>query len=541
MPEAHAGGIRAVATNCLRFGRPAHSLDPSERLASLSLLAPDTTPKTPKSSMSRLADELLALSKSREVTESTEVNRTIARRFGLISIIGDAVIVISALVFAFCLKFHVNLFGAGATSSGALLRWHLPYIAIGGAALLSLLAHYGMYHPAQLLRYRQVSFLIIKGCSLWFVGTLFVTSIVKVPLFFPALYLTFAAACTLVALLAWRGLLHRISTSEAFSRHLRERILFVGWNESSERLTKYVTSDPSHAYTVVGCVPPVSGNYEKTPPAEIPHIAAFRDIINMLRAKCIDIVMLADRTASMTEIDDLATICEKEMVQLKVIPSYFQILVSGLSLQTISGIPILGISQLPLDRPANQLIKRISDIVGSIVGLILSAPIVILFGAWVYIESPGPIFYRQRRAGKGGARFDIIKIRSMKLNAEAGGKPGWTVKDDPRRLKIGAFMRKWNIDELPQFWNVLKGEMSLVGPRPERPELIETFKEEIAHYNARHGTKPGVTGWAAINGLRGDTDLSERIRCDLYYLENWSLWLDIQIMFLTFFRRKNAG
>lgn len=243
----------------------------------------------------------------------------------------------------------------------------------------------------------------------------------------------------------------------------------------------------------------------------------------------------------MTEIDDLATICEKEMVQLKVIPSYFQILVSGLSLQTISGVPILGISQLPLDRPANQVLKRAVDIIGSIVGMILSVPVIAIFGAIVYMESPGAIFYRQRRLGRGGTPFDIIKIRSMKLDAEKGGKAGWTVKDDPRRLKIGAFIRKWNIDELPQFWNVLKGEMSLVGPRPERPELIANFKEEIEHYNARHGAKPGVTGWAAINGLRGDTDLSERIRCDLYYLENWSLWLDFQIMFLTFFRRANAG
>ena len=261
----------------------------------------------------------------------------------------------------------------------------------------------------------------------------------------------------------------------------------------------------------------------------------------MLRAKCIDIVMLADRTASMTEIDDLATICEKELVQLKVIPSYFQILVSGLSLQTISGVPILGISQLPLDRPVNQILKRSVDVIGSIVGLIMSAPIIAIFGMIVYWESPGPIFYRQRRLGRGGIPFDIIKVRSMRLDAEKGGKVGWTVKDDPRRLKIGAFMRKWNIDELPQFWNVLKGEMSLVGPRPERPELIASFKEEIEHYNVRHTGKPGVTGWAAINGLRGDTDLSERIRCDLYYLENWSLWLDFQIMFLTFFRRQNAG
>ena len=491
--------------------------------------------------MSRLADELLALAKSRDVAESMEINRGIASRFSLVSMLGDAMAVAGAPLLAFWIRYRTNLPGIGAVAPGVALRDYLPSMAVAAISLLFLLAHYGMYHASQLLRYRQVSFLIIKGCSLWFIGVLFVARLLNPVLSLPIGYLALTTISLLFSLLFWRAALHRIATLDAFSPHLRERILFVGWNEMSERLTSFVMNDPSHAYTVVGCIPPGSGNYEKNPPEEIPHIAAFRDIVNMLRSKCIDIVMLADRTASMTEIDDLATICEKEMVQLKVIPSYFQILVSGLSLQTISGIPILGISQLPLDRPVNQILKRILDIVGSIVGLILSAPIIALFGAWVYLESPGPIFYLQRRVGQRGTLFNIIKIRSMKLNAEAAGKPGWTVKDDPRRLKIGAFMRKWNIDELPQFWNVLKGEMSLVGPRPERPELIASFKEEILHYNARHASKPGVTGWAAINGLRGDTDLSERIRCDLYYLENWSLWLDFQIMFLTFFRRKNAG
>jgi lipopolysaccharide/colanic/teichoic acid biosynthesis glycosyltransferase len=158
----------------------------------------------------------------------------------------------------------------------------------------------------------------------------------------------------------------------------------------------------------------------------------------------------------------------------------------------------------------------------------------------VWLESRGPVFYRQRRWGVNGVPFDIIKIRSMKLNAEQSSGAQWCVKDDPRRLRVGAFMRKWNIDELPQFWNVLKGEMSLVGPRPERPELIASFKHQIPHYNARHHSKPGMTGWAQVNGLRGDTDLSERIQCDLWYLENWSLWLDLQIMLLTFFKRDNA-
>jgi lipopolysaccharide/colanic/teichoic acid biosynthesis glycosyltransferase len=128
----------------------------------------------------------------------------------------------------------------------------------------------------------------------------------------------------------------------------------------------------------------------------------------------------------------------------------------------------------------------------------------------------------------------------MRLDAEKKGIPGWTTVNDPRRLRIGAFMRKWNIDEVPQFWNVLKGDMSLVGPRPDRPELILNFKEEIPHYNARHNVKPGITGWAQIKGLRGDTDLTERINCDLWYLENWSVLLDFQIMALTFLQRENA-
>jgi exopolysaccharide biosynthesis polyprenyl glycosylphosphotransferase len=208
-------------------------------------------------------------------------------------------------------------------------------------------------------------------------------------------------------------------------------------------------------------------------------------------------------------------------------------------LETISGIPVLGVSDLPLDRFLNRLIKRAIDIVGATVGLLLSAPLIAVFGALVYRESPGPILYRQKRMGRNGRIFWMLKIRSMRMQAEQNGAQ-WAKENDPRRLQVGAFMRKWNIDEVPQFLNVLNGDMSLVGPRPERPELISGFKYQVPHYHARHTCLPGMTGWAQVNGWRGNTSLEERIRFDIWYIENWSIGMDVRIMILTFRRQKNA-
>jgi exopolysaccharide biosynthesis polyprenyl glycosylphosphotransferase len=211
-----------------------------------------------------------------------------------------------------------------------------------------------------------------------------------------------------------------------------------------------------------------------------------------------------------------------------------------LQLESVQGVPLLTQSKRPLDRIELAMLKRLLDIGGALVGLLLFAPLIAVFGAIVYWESRGPIFYRQVRTGRGGKAFQIIKIRSMRMDAEAETGAQWCVEDDPRRLKIGALMRSLNIDELPQFWNVLKGEMSLVGPRPERPELIQSFKSEIAHYNVRHTVKPGLTGWAQVNGWRGDTCLQSRIACDLEYIERASLWFDIRILLMTLKALKNA-
>jgi exopolysaccharide biosynthesis polyprenyl glycosylphosphotransferase len=251
-------------------------------------------------------------------------------------------------------------------------------------------------------------------------------------------------------------------------------------------------------------------------------------------------IILADVSLPASDIQNLIAFTQRELLGFQMIPDYFPALNSGLQVQTISGVSLLGVSKLPLDSMINRMMKRLIDIIGAAFGILVTSPIVLLFSTIVFAESPGPVFYEQRRTSRSGRTFLIYKIRSMRPDAEAGSGAVWCTKDDDRRLRVGSFMRRWNIDELPQFWNVLKGDMSLVGPRPERPELILKFKDEIPNYNARHEVRSGLTGWAQIQGLRGNTDLNLRIEADLFYLENWSLIFDFYCIISTFFKPKNA-
>jgi exopolysaccharide biosynthesis polyprenyl glycosylphosphotransferase len=191
----------------------------------------------------------------------------------------------------------------------------------------------------------------------------------------------------------------------------------------------------------------------------------------------------------------------------------------------------------PLGRNGNRLLKRAMDIVGALAGLLLSAPLIAVFALLVRVTSPGPALYRQERCGEGGRSFVMYKLRSMRSDAEAESGPVWATHDDPRVTPLGAFMRRHHIDELPQFWNVLKGDMSLVGPRPERPFFVARFRREMHGYAARHAVRPGISGWAQINGLSGDTCVRERLRHDLHYIERWSPAFDLYILAKTLWRR----
>lgn len=342
-------------------------------------------------------------------------------------------------------------------------------------------------------------------------------------------------------MLAWRWVLSQWLRREPVADRLRQRVAFLGWNTSADRLARAIARDGVHPYEIVGWTSLGHGGRADEDDGGYRRLGRVEELEAILVREGVDILIVADLDRVQGRIIEVANLCERLLVQFKVVPNYFQILVSGLQLETVSAVPILGVSELPLQRIGNRVLKRAVDIVGAIVGLILGLPIMLVVGVFIVRESPGPIFFRQERVGRGGRRFPMLKLRSMKLGSDkADNLSQSTLREDPRVLRIGAFIRKWNLDEVPQFWNVLKGDMSLVGPRPERPYHSEKLSREIPHYNARLMSKPGITGWAQVNGWRGDTDLVERVRCDLYYLENWNVLLDFQIMIQTFFKRDNA-
>ncbi len=457
----------------------------------------------------------------------------------LISILGDLIMAVLAAYLAYWLRFHTVLRDFG-NFDAMTFRQYGGHMALGSLTLVLVLGWQDIYHQNVLLRSRWISSKIAKAVLIWTAGFLAITLALKLQPPISRVYVMLNGATALLLLLGWRMLFLHFLRTPGRVEALRQRALFVGWNEEALSLWKTLKRDHACAYEILGWVKTTGGDDLRPQEETFPCLGSLDEVEHLVATHATDMVVVADLHGPREQMVALANLCEREMIQFKVIPSCFRVFVSGLTLETIAGTPVLGVTRLPLDGTLNVIAKRTLDILGATVGLLVSAPIVAIFSAIVWLESRGPVFYRQRRWGVNGVPFDIIKIRSMKLNAEQSSGAQWCVKDDPRRLRVGAFMRQWNIDELPQFWNVLKGEMSLVGPRPERPELIADFKHQIPHYNARHHSKPGMTGWAQVNGLRGDTDLSERIQCDLWYLENWSLWLDFQIMLLTFFKRDNA-
>ncbi|MFH0908941.1 MAG: exopolysaccharide biosynthesis polyprenyl glycosylphosphotransferase [bacterium] len=337
-----------------------------------------------------------------------------------------------------------------------------------------------------------------------------------------------------------RFLLFKFETMAARRQRIANRVLILGTDAVAARIKQALEDDPRLRTEVVAFLRIDASEPGVGIPLELIRGGA-SDLNAFLDRKLADQVILVNQSAlTHAQMADIILSCEQALVEFNLVPDLYRLLTFTMAMTTIDGIPVLGTQNWPLDYFWNRTVKRIEDIVGSTIGLILSAPVIAVASLLIKQGSPGPVFYKQERCGEKGRPFTLYKLRTMPMDAEAATGPVWAEEDDVRRTKIGAFLRAHNLDELPQFWNVLKGDMSLVGPRPERPFFVEQFKEDISRYMWRHVSQPGMTGWAQVNGLRGNTSIQDRIRYDLYYLENWSLALDFKILARTFFSRKNA-
>jgi exopolysaccharide biosynthesis polyprenyl glycosylphosphotransferase len=453
------------------------------------------------------------------------------------AIAGDFVMIVLGFVLAsvFCQSDLIPNYVANVPMPSLAKSCNL--ILFGSAIVLWRLAGRKLYTYKSLLLPLKVWHKFIEPlffCLLAFVG---IGLVVRIEPAVPWIFFGCAVFFIFLNIYNWRLVLSQIIRHPALAARLRRRLVVIGGGSQTLRIQKTLGENPDMEFF---------GWVQANKPNHIVELEEFRlgslhELGAILHINAINIAVLTESESLQREgVLAVAKACENEHVQFKMVPHFFDILISGLRPDRIGGIHLLGVDSLPLSGYRNRVTKRTVDIAGALVGLALTVPITLIFGTLVYLESPGPVLYKQIRQGRNGRLFYIFKIRSMHPNAEVHGKPQWTEQNDHRRLRVGAFLRKWNLDEVPQFWNVLTGEMSLVGPRPERPELIARFKSKIPHYQARHMCRPGITGWAQINGWRGNTDLQERIRHDIWYLENWNVWLDFRIMAQTFFRQKNA-
>lgn len=457
----------------------------------------------------------------------------------LLLLLGDTLMCFLGLSLAYWLRFETPLRNMGVEEPYANYLLYLPLLYVGTLFFVGTFATLSAYDPSLLLRPQRSLSILVRSVFFWVLAYLGTSLALKFDPSISRLFVVIASATTLTLLALWRLTFHRWLASSAMRDQIAQSLLIVGWSHEAARLVDAIRQDQNHPYDFIGYV--ASGNDKGgLSRAPMTPMADYTNLEDVLKSGAVEILVIADLELSREELVRIATLCERYYVAFKIIPSFFQIFISNLRLQTISGVSILGVEALPLNSVPNQILKRAVDIAGALVGIFFSVPIVAVLAFLIRRESPGPIIYRQIRVGLNGRPFAIYKLRSMRLDAEVGSGARWASKDDPRRLRVGAFMREWNLDEIPQFWNVLKGDMSLVGPRPERPELIKEFERTIPHYNPRHSVRPGLSGWAQVNGLRGDTSLVERVKYDLFYIENWSIWFDLQIIVLTFFRNKNA-
>ena len=321
----------------------------------------------------------------------------------------------------------------------------------------------------------------------------------------------------------------------------QKHVLLIGYSRAAEGFIDRVSVNPEWGYHVQGILDdhrPAGFAYKK-----VQVLGPTNHLEDFLASNTLDEIAITLSIKEYSNLEQIVAACEKSGVHTKFIPDYNNIIPTIPYMEDLQGLPVIHIRHVPLTGVFNATMKRIVDLAGALFGLIVFSPLMLVTALLIKITSPGPVLFSQERIGLHNRPFKMYKFRSMEVQDPGRERSQWTTPHDPRVTPVGRFIRKTSIDEMPQFFNVLIGNMSLVGPRPERPLFVEKFKEEIPRYMIKHQVRPGLTGWAQVNGYRGDTSITRRIEHDLYYIENWSLGFDFKIMFLTVFKgfiNKNA-
>ncbi len=405
--------------------------------------------------------------------------------------------------------------------------WPLP--AIQAALLLGIFFTQRMYQRRRPIAHLDEIYRIVSLTTLATLLTVGLVSLFLRDFTYHRMFVAYAWALN-VGILTVGRLLHAQVQWTAQARGIGDdRVLLVGTGRVGRMILQKILQNPKLGFQVVGVID--NNGRARSSILGVPVLGSTADIPQIIERYGVDEVIIGLPESSHQEIVGIISLCEREKVGIRVFPDVFQIMASEVTIGDLGGLPLLTIRDVAL-QGWRLTLKRGMDILLSGIGLILLSPFMLLMAILIKLDSPGPVFYAQERMGLDAKPFKMLKFRSMHQDAEKEG-PGWTTEDDPRRTKLGRFMRRFNIDELPQLINVLLGDMSLVGPRPERPVYVEQFRQRIPRYMDRHREKAGMTGWAQVNGLRGDTSIDERTKYDLWYIENWSLALDIKILIRT--------
>nr|WP_290459316.1 undecaprenyl-phosphate glucose phosphotransferase [Romboutsia ilealis] len=452
-----------------------------------------------------------------------------------IQIIVDMVIIVVSFLFAYYIRFYI----LDGHISMSFKEFFIP-ILISIPMYLLLYTIFDLYTAKRTKSIYKEIFDIVKvnfaGALILILG-LYVFKIVNFSRVTLAIFIILNTTITSINRICLRYTLRKYRKKGLNQKHC----LIIGATNTSKELINRINKNKHWGYNVVGIIDNHKNNDEYFEGFKV--IGNFEDIEYVLDHKHIDIVFIAISAEEYIHIGSLLKACERGGVKTNIIPYYHKYVPAKPRMDDLDGLTMVDTRYVPLDSYIMAFSKRIFDIVFSLFAIILASPIMLLSVIMIKLTSPGPVIYKQERVGLNRKKFYMYKFRSMKVQTEEEEKTKWSTKNDPRKTKWGSFMRKTSIDELPQFFNVLKGDMSIIGPRPERPYFVEKFRDEIPRYMIKHQVRPGITGWAQVSGFRGDTSIEGRIEHDLEYIENWTFFFDIKIVFLTIFNgfvNKNA-